>query len=719
MGIETATSSHILIIDDDMPFTYLINEILVRQQYTLTVAHDFATLKRVFSQENGNGRRPFDLVLLDLFIADLDGQAILQWLRAQPEMADTPIIILSTLDDINKRIELIELGADDYLKKPFPVDELLARIAIYQKLGRLRAEKRQAEYQVRTQEQHLRAVNAIGAMITQYLDLDAVLHETVQSVVHYFGCAACAIYICTQDDETLTLAAHSTDKKVGASPRPLPLILQPQTAITHTISLPQEAAIPIIRDNVVLGVIHVRYATPIPPGVVQMIEILSVQLAIAITNIYLFQDIQESNFQLKTVAAENMRLLTMEKDHRQQAEQLYNMAQAMSSSLAMEQVLVEAMNAIQTMIQVELGSIVLVDEQTGKLIFMHSLAPEPDLSQTTLEPGQGIVGQVIKQAEPLLVNDVHDHPQFFPMIDRLTGKQTRSILCVPLVAHDHVIGAIELLNKRQGDFDEVDLNLVSSAATSIAIAIENTRLYQKQADLIAQLQQSQAQIVQSEKLAATGRLAASLAHEINNPLQAIHSCLQLATHFDLGPEKQAEYLGMAGEEVERLVDIVSRILDFARPSAGEFELANINTIISQVVQLTHKHVIHHNVTVEQFLGTDVPLIPLIPDQIGQVFMAIMLNAFDAMADSAGTLRITTRTRSGYVEAVFTDTGSGISKGLLPHIFEPFFSTKPESAGLGLTISFGIVERHGGQILVDSITGSGSAFTVRLPRTQVE
>lgn len=718
MGTETATSSHILIIDDDMQFTYLINEILVRQPYALTVAHDFATLKRLFSQENGNGQRPFDLVLLDLLIAGLDGQVILQWLRAQPEMADTPIIILSALDDINKRIELIELGADDYLKKPFPVEELLARIAIYQKLGRLRAEKRQAEHQVRAQEQHLRAVNAIGTMITQYLDLDAVLHETVQSVVHYFDCTACAIYICTQEDETLTLAAHSANKSVGAS-RPFPLILQPHTTITHTISLPQEAVIPIIRDNVVLGAIHIGYSTPIPPGVVQMIEILSVQLAIAITNIYLFQDIQESNFQLKTVAAENMRLLTMEMDHRQQAEQLYNMAQAMSSSLAMEQVLIEAMNAIQTMIQVELGSIVLVDEQTGKLIFMHSLAPEPDLSQTTLEPGQGIVGQVIRQAEPLLVNDVHNHPQFFPMIDRLTGKQTRSILCVPLVAHDHVIGAIELLNKRQGDFDEVDLNLVSSAATSIAIAIENTRLYQKQTDLIAQLQQSQAQVVQSEKLAATGRLAASLAHEINNPLQAIHSCLQLATHFDLGPEKQAEYLGMAGEEVERLVDIVARILDFARPSAGEFELANINTIISQVVQLTHKHVLHHNVTVEQFLGTDVPLIPLIPDQTGQVFMAIMLNAFDAMADNAGTLRITTRTRGPYVEAIFTDTGSGIAPDILPHIFEPFFSTKPESAGLGLTISFGIVERHGGQIVVESITGSGSAFTVRLPRTQVE
>ncbi|MBX3058321.1 MAG: GAF domain-containing protein [Anaerolineae bacterium] len=718
MGTVSATSSHILIIDDDMQFTHLINEILVRQQYTLTVAHDFATLKRLFSQENGNGQRPFDLVLLDLLIAGLDGQVILQWLRAQPEMADTPIIILSALDDINKRIEVIELGADDYLKKPFPVDELLARIAIYQKLGRLRAEKRQAEHQVRTQEQQLRAVNAIGSMITQYLDLDAVLHETVQSVVHYFGCATCAIYICTPDDETLTLAAHSADKRVGVS-RPFPLILQPHTTITHTISLPQEAAIPIIRDNVMLGVIHIRYATPIPPGVVQMIEILSVQLAIAITNIYLFQDIQESNYQLKTVAAENMRLLTMEKDHRQQAEQLYNMAQAMGSSLAMEQVLVEAMNAIQTMIQVELGSIVLVDEHTGKLIFMHSLTPEPDLAQTMLEPGQGIVGQVIRQAEPLLVNDVHAHPQFFPVIDRLTGKQTRSILCVPLVAHDHVIGAIELLNKRQGNFDEVDLKLVSSAATSIAIAIENTRLYQKQADLIAQLQQSQAQIVQSEKLAATGRLAASLAHEINNPLQAIHSCLQLATYFDLGPEKQAEYLGMAGEEVERLVDIVSRILDFARPSAGEFELANVNTIISQVVQLTHKHVIHHHVTVEQFLGTDVPPIPLIPDQIGQVFMAIMLNAFDAMADSDGIVRITTRTRGPYVEAIFTDTGSGITPGNLPHIFEPFFSTKPESAGLGLTISFGIVERHGGQILVESIPGSGSAFTVRLPRTQVE
>ncbi len=716
MGKETATLSHILVVDDDVQFTDLINMILVRQRYGLTVARDFATLNRLFSEEGREERqRPYDLVLLAGMMADLDGRAALQWLRTQPETADAPIIIMSTPADATERSEWIALDADDYLEKPFPPEEIVARLAVYRQIRRLRTQKRQAEYRIKVQEQHLRAINAIGAMITQYLDLDAMLHETVESVVHYFDCIGCAIYLCAHEDESLTLAAHSNGAKPDAA-RPLPSILRQQQPIRRTIQCLQEAAIPIMRDNMLLGVIVIEHADHIPPGVTPAIEILSVQLAITLTNIYLFQDIQESNNQLRTVAAENTQLLAREKDRRQHAEQLYTMAQAMSSSLAMEQVLMEAMDAIQSMIQVELGSIVLLDDETGKLIFMHSLTPEPDLNLTRLEPGQGIVGEVIKHGQPLLVNDVKNHPRFYSQIDQLTGKQTRSILCVPLVVHDRVIGAVELLNKRSGDFDMVDLALVSSAATSIAIAIENTRLYQKQAELIRQLQQSQAQSIQSEKLAATGRLAASLAHEINNPLQAIHSCLQLATHFDLGPEKQAEYLGMAGEEVERLVDIVTRILDFARPSAGEFEPANINTIISQVVQLTHKHVIHHNVTIKQFLGSDVPPVPIIPDQIGQVFMAIMLNAFDAMADLPGALSITTRTHGRYVEAIFADSGEGIAPDVLPHIFEPFFSTRPERSGLGLTIGFGIVEQHGGQIVVESEPGMGSTVTVRLPRT---
>ncbi len=416
-------------------------------------------------------------------------------------------------------------------------------------------------------------------------------------------------------------------------------------------------------------------------------------------------------------AAIHIRLSQLEKIQQQadtRTEQLYRLSQVISSSLDMHQVLTIAMDKIRDLLHVELGSIILRDEKTGKLSFASTLKHDPSLEEIHLQIGEGIVGQVIQTGKPLLINDAQTYPTFSPSIDQLTGEFSRSILCVPLIAHGRVIGAIELINKKDGLFNNLDLTLVRSAAAAIAVALDNARLYLKQAELIRELQQSQEQLVQNERLSAMGRLAESLAHEINNPLQAVHSCLQLATQFDLSKEKQTEYLGMAGEEVERLIDIVTRILDFSRPSGGVFEMANINAIIGQVMRLAEKHMIHQKLSVQQNLAADIPLLRVISNQIAQVFLAIILNAFDAMSE-ASTLIITTRTKGDWVEVSFRDNGIGVSAEALGRVFEPFYSTKRDRTGLGLTIGYSIVEQHGGKIYVESEEGMGSTFTVCLPR----
>jgi len=232
---------------------------------------------------------------------------------------------------------------------------------------------------------------------------------------------------------------------------------------------------------------------------------------------------------------------------------------------------------------------------------------------------------------------------------------------------------------------------------------------------ITQQKLFQAQLIRSEKLAALGRLAASLAHEINNPLQALRSGLGLLTGRTLEDEKRQRYLQVASREVERLISITERILGFYRPSAEQQALIDINHILDETLTLADKKLQHGRVTVQRKLSAQLPLIAASADQVEQVFLNVILNALEAMPDG-GELTVETGQSADKHEVwiAFTDTGVGITDEDLPHIFEPLYTTKSWGTGLGLAISYGIIERHGGRIEVNSRTGDGSTFTIFLP-----
>jgi signal transduction histidine kinase/DNA-binding response OmpR family regulator len=424
--------------------------------------------------------------------------------------------------------------------------------------------------------------------------------------------------------------------------------------------------------------------------------------------------IERQNKQLAAAAAENAFLLEREQQRRQQAEKLYQMTQLISS-LEVEKVLSTAVASLGDIVRVENSSILLLDETLAEISIAGQFDSGQQLQHSMrLATDEAIVAQVVQSGQPVSVNHATGHPTLSARVDRRAGQKIRSFLCIPLIAHNQVIGVIELLNKRNGIFLDDDLTLAASAAGAIAIALDNAQLYRQQSELLHKLRLSQEQLLQSEKMAATGRLAASLAHEINNPLQAIHSCLQLAINFPLSAEKRSEYLIMANEEVERLADLVSRILEFARLSGGAPQALSVNKIVGQVMNLANKYVQHNNHTVQQILASDIPAIRAVPNEIGQVFLQLMLNAFDAMPEP-GTLTIRTRTANDWVEVAFQDNGIGMSPAVLERIFEPFYTTKPNNTGLGLTTSYTIIERHGGTFQVESEPGKGSTITVRLPR----
>jgi two-component system NtrC family sensor kinase len=401
---------------------------------------------------------------------------------------------------------------------------------------------------------------------------------------------------------------------------------------------------------------------------------------------------------------------------------LVEINRVVTSSLDLDEVLEATMEGIHEIMRVEAGSLVLLDEETGALTYRKALGSAPDrIEGQPVLPDKGLVGHVIASGEPRLANDVERDPYFSGELgEAMEGVIAEAILCVPLTIRDHTIGAIELINKVDGAFGDQDLELLTAMAASVAVAVENANLYAELADFAAELERSQAKLVQAEKMAAIGRLAASLAHEVNNPLQAIHNSLHLAVHEGLAQQRREQYLGMAQSEVERLIEIVQRMLDFYRPSRGGVESADLNEVVNNVLALAHKRFQHGDIRVHTDLAADLPQLPIVPDQISQVLLNLVINAVEALPQG-GHLWLSTALSDQGDEVLLKvrDNGLGMPSERIKNIFEPFYTTKSEGTGLGLAISYGIVERHGGTIEVSSRPGQGTTFVVRLPVRLVE
>jgi signal transduction histidine kinase len=413
-----------------------------------------------------------------------------------------------------------------------------------------------------------------------------------------------------------------------------------------------------------------------------------------------------------------LRIRLMERELRRRNRELATLNainQSVTSSLDPDQILANTMQGIDEIASVEAGFLVLIDQESGERTVAQYFARGAQAGADAIQVHYGIVDWVIENQQPILANDVQGDARFV----QGAGAAVCSASCVPLFVKDQVVGVIQVVNKLNGQFNANDQDLFRSIAASVAAAIENARLYSELSDFAWELERSQAQLIQAEKMAAVGRLAASIAHEINNPLQAIHNSLHLTLRPTLSEEKRARYLAMAQEEVERLIDIVRRLLEFYRPSRGRRAVANVNQVIENVLALMNKRIQHQHVLVETNLSPDLPLLHVVPDQLAQVFLNIVINAVEAMSDD-GRLVIHTRISDGgdWVQITFADNGPGMDEQTKASIFEPFFTTKSTGTGLGLAISYGIIERHNGEIQVDSAAGAGSIFTVRLPVADV-
>lgn len=386
-----------------------------------------------------------------------------------------------------------------------------------------------------------------------------------------------------------------------------------------------------------------------------------------------------------------------------------------SSSLDLGQVLANALLGLQSLIKALVYAIVLNDEETG--VWAVRVARSRDkiwLEGRILKVTQGVMEEALRTQRPVLRLATSSDPWV-----EIVGRAPLDLCCAPLVTRGGIEGLLVIIGEAYTLQAEL-VELIDHLAAALGVAVNNARLYAELTEFTAELERSQHQLIQAEKMAAVGRLTASIAHEINNPLQAIENSLHLALHPAVDETQRRSYLELAEQEVKRLVQIVRRMLDFYRPANNALQPINVNRCVNDALALAQKKLQHARIEVISRLSNEIPPVRGVANQLVQVFLNLIINAIEAMPDG-GTLWIGSAYQADTEQVViaFRDSGPGIPPEVRAHLFEPFHTTKPTGTGLGLTISYGIVERHQGTLEVESPPGGGATFIVKLPRAQEE
>jgi two-component system, NtrC family, sensor kinase len=454
-----------------------------------------------------------------------------------------------------------------------------------------------------------------------------------------------------------------------------------------------------VRDRE-LGVLSARHV--VPPGAradeEQLLKLVANQVAIAVENARLYEETQQRLRSTETLLAVSQAVgSTLDP-----TETLRRVAREAGRALGADTVGAYLADADRKHLRPIAGYHVPKERITD---FLGGAIP--------LE-GHQLLQEAWRTGEARYSTDAENDPR----LNRQTVMRFphRSMLFVPMVVKGEPIGGLFLMwFSRQRHFSPEEIRLVEGISRQAALGIENARLYEGVKRHLHELQQTQAQLIQSAKLAAIGELAANVAHEINNPLTAV---LGFASYLaeQVGPgQPMREELDLIQEEAARARDIVRDLLDFSRQHEFSAEPTDLNAVVRQTLAMVRRQRAVDNITFAEDYAPDLPMAEADVSRLKQVFINIVNNALYAMSD-VGVLTVRTSVADGHVQVAFSDTGSGIAPEHLDRIFDPFFTTKPDvsGTGLGLSVSLGIVQSHGGTIEARSEVGKGSTFTVKLP-----
>ncbi len=359
--------------------------------------------------------------------------------------------------------------------------------------------------------------------------------------------------------------------------------------------------------------------------------------------------------------------------------------------------------------RIDKGHILIVDDDTDFAELIKARLEKNSYKVTEACDGEEAITRAKEGRPDLVLLDIK-----IPVIDGLEVLKTLiehnpELYVVMITGHASLNSAIEAL--RYGAHDYLIKPLEEGRLESVVKrCLEKVRLSRELKAAEERL------LLHSQKLAAIGQLAAGIVHEIANPLTGIRGTAQLLLRKGIKEPEVEGKIKIIEKETSRCQEILKRLLGFARVPQPEAVPVNVNQIIEDTLLLLEPQISLKKVKLKKYLNPDLPSIQATPDQLKQVFLNLILNAIQAMKEGENFTITTSVQDSKFILVKFADTGCGIPEENLKHLFTPFFTTKKieEGTGLGLAVSYGIIQKHNGIIEVESNIGKGTMVTVKLP-----
>jgi len=399
---------------------------------------------------------------------------------------------------------------------------------------------------------------------------------------------------------------------------------------------------------------------------------------------------------------------------------LVQLSSLVNSSLDTQEAMNNALMSVERSLNAEVSSIFEVDKVQGELFFRLARGSGAEKIKTLrLKIGEGIAGWVAQTEKPLICPDPCRDARFAPQFDARSGYQTRSILCVPLKSRDRLIGVLEVLNKKGGlGFSDDDLEILIMLGNMIGPALENAQLYSRLKEKLSltmeELKMVEDRLLQTERLAALGKLSQGVAHEVRNPVIIIGGFARRLQKRLAAADPAQEMLGPILQSTHRLEQMVAEIEAFTVLLEPDLKPRDLGRVVDQVLAGSAEALEQHRITLERRVPQDLPRIPLDEDLMSQALRHLIDNAMESMPDG-GRLTLTVTPEPKGLRLTLQDTGVGIPPEDLPYLFDPFFSSKPEGTGMGLTKVHQVIRNHRGEIRITSKPGEGAEVDLWLPR----
>jgi two-component system NtrC family sensor kinase len=660
----------LLIVDDDPTSRNQLREVFEKAGYRAVAAGGATSALRVLK-----GVR-CSLVLLDLKNSGVDCFSLCKLLRAQPTTSKLPLLVLSESDDETRKAQAFASGADDYIAQPWSSGELISRVELH-----LRASQR--EWALIGSNRELSFLSDIGRGLLRALEPDQLVRRVAGATYEATNASLCGVYV-NVDSESHAICVFdregSAEDENQLRVNELREWLVSADAASPTLLSDSENFFIKDDSHVVEYVAPLRFGGRAKGALIVAFDCR--------------EDCSETERRLIDAAAQQTALAA-------HICSLYQAAKQTSVSLAKE---VEQRTA----------------ETDSQRRFIEAIIDSLPLSLYAVDRKHRIVawnrnrelGELGMPRGSVLGKNIF----------KVLTRQSREVLEAEF-ARVFASGEIERIEQETStNRGETRYWLISKIPMWADTSGKVSHVITVGEEITARVEANRA-VARAEKLAAVGRLAAGVVHEINNPLATISACAEaLETRlkegeFDSSPalEDLREYLGLIRSEAFRCKTITNGLLDFSRTRASEHVMVNLSDVINSVARLLVHQKRNTDIQIRLDIAKELAAVSGDAGQLQQAIIALATNGLDAMPER-GVLTIAARNQRDSVLVEVVDTGVGIPVDNLPKIFEPFFTTKEvgRGTGLGLAVCYGILTEHGGTLDVQSSVGFGTTFTITLP-----